>query len=59
VNYTAYTLYLHYGFPSAATPAVGVALGSLSGFGVNYILSRKLVFRGATEKCSKTKGAEV
>jgi putative flippase GtrA len=53
VNYIAYTIYLHYGFSSAATPAVGVALGSLSGFGVNYILSRKLVFRGAAEKCAR------
>jgi len=53
VNYIVYTIYLHYGFSSAATPAVGVALGSLSGFGVNYMLSRKLVFPGATEKCAR------
>jgi putative flippase GtrA len=53
VNYITYTIYLHYGFSSAATPAVAVALGSLSGLGVNYILSRKLVFPGATEKCAR------
>jgi len=59
VNYIAYTIYLHYGFSSAAMPAVAVALGSLSGLGVNYILSRKLVFRGSREKCSKAKGGEI
>ena len=53
VNYITYTIYLHYGFSSAATPAVAVALGSLSGLGVNYILSRKLVFRGATDHCAR------
>jgi putative flippase GtrA len=53
VNYMTYAIYLHYGYSSAATPAVAVALGSLSGLGVNYILSRKLVFPSATEKCAK------
>jgi putative flippase GtrA len=58
VNYTTYTIYLHYGFSFAgisfaATPAVAVALGSLSGLGVNYILSRKLVFPSAAEKCAR------
>jgi putative flippase GtrA len=58
VNYTTYTIYLHYGFSFAgisfaATPAVAVALGSLSGLGVNYILSRKLVFPSAPEKCAR------
>lgn len=45
VNYVTYATYLRLGGLSAFTPAVGVALGSLSGLGVNYILSRKLVFR--------------
>jgi putative flippase GtrA len=53
VNYLTYALYMHSGPSSAATPAVAVALGSLSGLGVNYILSRKLVFPGATEKCAR------
>lgn len=53
VNYMTYTIYLHYGSSFAATPAVAVALGSLSGLGVNYILSRKLVFLGAPEKCAR------
>lgn len=51
VNYLTYALYMHSGPSSAATPAVAVALGSLSGLGVNYMLSRKLVFPSATEKC--------
>ena len=59
VNYMTYAIYLHYGSSSAATPAVAVALGSLSGLGVNYLLSRKLVFRGAREKCSRAKGGEL
>jgi putative flippase GtrA len=53
VNYITYTIYLHYGISSTAAPAVAVALGSLSGLGVNYILSRKLVFRGATDQCAR------
>lgn len=57
VNYVTYTVYLHYslhsGFSFAATPAVAVAFGSLSGLGVNYILSRKLVFPSAPEKCAR------
>lgn len=50
VNYTIYAIYLHYGAASAATPAAAVALGSLSGLGVNYFLSRKLVFLGTTDE---------
>ncbi len=53
VNYITYAIYLHFGSSSAATPAVAVALGSLSGLGVNYILSRNLVFPGAKEKCAR------
>jgi putative flippase GtrA len=44
VNYATYAAYLKYSPWSAATPAVGVALGSLCGLGVNYTFSRKLVF---------------
>ncbi len=45
VNYGAYalTLYLLHG-PLAA--ALGVALGSLAGMGVNFLAARYLVFRG-------------
>jgi putative flippase GtrA len=53
VNYLTYAIYMHSGPSSVATPAVAVALGSLSGLGVNYILSRKLVFSGATDKCAR------
>ncbi len=53
VNYITYAIYLHFDSSSAAAPAVAVALGSLSGLGVNYILSRKLVFRGTTEQCAR------
>lgn len=53
VNYITYVSYLRFGASSAATPAVGVALGSLSGLGVNYILSRKFVFRGARDLLGK------
>jgi len=53
VNYMTYAIYLHYGSSSGTTPAVAVALGSLSGLGVNYVLSRKLVFHRATEKCAR------
>jgi putative flippase GtrA len=53
VNYLTYAVYLHFGSSSAATPAIAVALGSLSGLGVNYILSRKLVFPSAPERCAR------
>ena len=55
VNYLTYAVYLHFGSSSAATPAVAVALGSLSGLGVNYILSRKLVFPSAPERCARSR----
>jgi len=53
VNYMTYAICLHYGPSSATTPAVAVAFGSLSGLGVNYMLSRRLVFSGAREKCAR------
>ncbi|MDB5732297.1 MAG: GtrA-like family protein [Variovorax sp.] len=45
VNYGAYALALHWlHVPGAA--ALGVALGSLAGMGVNFLSARFLVFRG-------------
>lgn len=46
VNYITYATYLRLAGASTMAPAIGVALGSLGGLGVNYVLSRKLVFRG-------------
>jgi putative flippase GtrA len=53
VNYMTYAIYLHFSSSSAVAPAVAVTLGSLIGLPVNYIISRKLVFRGATEQCAR------
>jgi putative flippase GtrA len=45
VNYVTYATYIHFIASTSAGPALGVALGSLSGLGVNYVLSHRLVFR--------------
>ena len=47
INYGAYALFIHNVTASPINQALGVALGSLSGLSVNYILSRKLVFANA------------
>ena len=44
VNYGAYVLVLH-GLRVPGTAALGVALGSLAGMGVNFLSARYLVFR--------------
>jgi putative flippase GtrA len=46
VNYLTYAAYLHFGYPNAAAPLIGVALGSCTGLLVNFTLSRQLVFSG-------------
>jgi len=48
VNYGAYALFIHAVTVSPINQAVGVALGSLCGLSLNYILSRRLVFVRAT-----------
>jgi putative flippase GtrA len=45
LNYVTYVACLHYFAGSIYTPAIGVALGSAAGLGVNYALSRLVVFR--------------
>jgi putative flippase GtrA len=45
LNYVTYVACLHYFAASAASPAIGVALGSVAGLSVNYTLSRHVVFR--------------
>ena len=45
LNYLTYAACLHYVGTSGLAPALGVALGSLAGLCLNFILSRQLVFR--------------
>jgi putative flippase GtrA len=45
-NYGAYAFFIHQVSSAPIFQAVGVAIGSLSGMGINYFLSRKFVFVG-------------
>jgi putative flippase GtrA len=45
VNYAAYAVVIHFSDHSRATPALGIAAGSLAGLMVNYSLSKWFVFR--------------
>jgi putative flippase GtrA len=44
VNYAAFALYVHYSTSSPLGPLLGVGVGSIAGLGVNYTLSKQLVF---------------
>jgi putative flippase GtrA len=44
VNYLVFAAYVHYGPASPFGPLIGVACGSIAGLGVNYTLSKQLVF---------------
>ena len=44
VNYGAFALYVHHTAATWFAPLVGVAMGSIAGLGVNYTLSKHLVF---------------
>ena len=46
MNYAVYAAYVRMHAGSAATPAIGVALGSLAGMLINFYLSRWFVFNG-------------
>ena len=46
VNYCVFAAYVHYSTASPFGPLIGVALGSIAGLGVNYTLSKQLVFVG-------------
>lgn len=48
VNIATYALYVHFGPASHFAPLIGVALGSIAGLGVNYTLSKQLVFVAAS-----------
>jgi putative flippase GtrA len=45
LNYSIYAVCLHYLGSAGLAPAIGVALGSLTGLCLNFALSRQLVFR--------------
>ena len=47
VNIASYSLYVHFGPANQFTPMLGVAIGSIAGLGVNYTLSKHLVFVAA------------
>lgn len=47
VNYGIYALIMsHFGTASLGLPVLAVAIGSICGLAVNFLLSKRLVFRG-------------
>jgi putative flippase GtrA len=46
VNYTTYAILVTWVAVAAAHPVLGVAAGSIAGLAVNFMLSRRMVFKG-------------
>jgi putative flippase GtrA len=49
VNYAVYATYISVRHNSAIAPAIGVAIGSLAGMLVNFLVSKQFVFRKQSE----------